>query len=443
MNEERMNVSHQKRVAFYTLGCKVNLYDTESVAALFKKKGYKVVGFDDEADIYVINTCSVTNTGAHKSRQIIHRAHRKNPQALVVVMGCYSQYASEQISRMEEVDVVVGTGNRKGIVELVERALSENRRINAVDQDIFKIKEYEELPVSDFPNRTRAYLKIQDGCNHFCSYCQIPLVRGRSRSRLPEKVKEQVKALAGQGFKEVVLTGVHIGDYGKDLDVSMDLATIIKEIHDTPGLHRIRISSIDPLEVTDSLIECMAELPKVGHHLHISLQSGDDGILKLMRRNYTGKDFADIIDRVRKAVKDISITTDVITGFPQETDEAHGNTLDFCRQMAFSKIHVFPFSQRAGTTAQRLPGKVSNQVKTERAASLLQLSDELALAFNKRFLGREMEVLVEEAASLTGNGLTDNYIRVSFPSTGLKQGDLCLVKLVEVHTDHMTGQIVG
>ena len=317
-------------VAFCTLGCKVNFHDTEGVASLFRRSGYRVVEFDEVADVYVINTCSVTNQGAKKSRQMIRRAVSQNPRAVVVAMGCYAQYAPDEVGAIPGVDIVIGSHRRAEIVEMVERVRATGRPIRAVDK-IFRVREFEELPALDFEGRTRATLKIQDGCNEFCSFCQIPWARGRNRSRRPESVEEQVRRLAAQGFKEIVLTGVHLGTYGIDLDPPVTLAQMIARIHDVPGLERIRISSVDPNEIDDEFIDVVTSLPKVCRHLHIPAQSGDDDILLLMRRRHTVDQFRTVVQRLRARVPEIAITTDVIVGFPGETEERFANSYAFCR----------------------------------------------------------------------------------------------------------------
>jgi len=401
-------------VAFHTLGCKVNLHDTEGVASLFRRRGYTVVDFDDVADVYVINTCSVTNAGARKSRQAIRQAVSANPRAVVVAMGCYAQFAPDEVASIPGVDVIVGTHRRGEIVDMVDEARRTGRPVRAVEK-IFRVKEFEELPALDYEGKTRATLKIQDGCNEFCSFCQIPWARGRNRSNRPERVVEQVERLAAKGFAEVVLTGVHLGTYGVDLDPPTSLAEIIRRIHDIPGLERIRISSVDPHEIDDDLIDAVAGLPKVCRHLHIPAQSGDDDILLLMRRRNSTEEFREVVHKLRKRIPGVSITTDIIVGFPQETDERFENTYAFCREMAFSKIHVFPYSVRTGTAAERMPGHVDGAVKRERAARLIALSETLARRYHESLVGSRARVLVERVAGGWSEGLTDTYVRARFP----------------------------
>lgn len=432
------------RVAFHTLGCKVNFHDTEGVASLFRRSGYRIVDFDELADVYIINTCSVTNTGAKKSRQVIRRAVSQNPRAVVVAMGCYAQYAPDEVGAIPGVDIVVGSHRRAELVEMVQQVMETGRPIRAVDK-IFKVRDFEELPALDFDGRSRATLKIQDGCNEFCSFCQIPWARGRNRSRAPERVEEHVRYLAAQGFKEVVLTGVHLGTYGIDLDPPVSLAQIIRRIHDTPGLERIRISSVDPNEIDDELLDVVTSLPKVCRHLHIPAQSGDDDILLLMRRRHSVDQFRRIVDRLRARIPELAVTTDVIVGFPQETDERFENTYAFCREIGFSKIHVFPYSVRTGTMAAKLPGHVDPEIKRARAERLIALSDEMAEAFHRRMIGSVYSVLVERASDGNMRGLTDTYVRVEFSDLArpVSEGEIVNVRIEQAGASGAQGVVLG
>ncbi|MFO7318297.1 MAG: tRNA (N(6)-L-threonylcarbamoyladenosine(37)-C(2))-methylthiotransferase MtaB [Clostridia bacterium] len=431
-----------RRVAFTTLGCKVNFHDTEGVASLFRRRGYQVVDFDETADVYVINTCSVTDQAAKKSRQVIRRAISRNPRAVVVAMGCYVQYAPDEVSAIPGVDVVVGSHRRAELVDMVEEVFRTRRPVRAVEK-IFKVREFEELPALDFEGRTRAVVKIQDGCNEFCSFCQIPWARGRSRSRRPERVEELVWRLAEQGFKEVVLTGVHLGDYGDDLDPPVSLARILQRIHEIPGIERIRLSSIYPNEIDDQLFEAVTGLPKICRHLHIPAQSGDDDILLLMRRRHSVDQFRRMVERLRRAQPEMAITTDVIVGFPGETEERFANTYAFCREMEFSKIHVFPYSARSGTAAVRLPGHVDKEEKHRRARRLIALSDELAYAYHRRMVGRRWRVLVERSGEPLLRGLTDTYVRVHFEPgrAPVREGDLVDVEVERAGHDGVYGRV--
>ena len=431
------------RVAFYTLGCKVNSYDTEAVASLFVRSGYQVVSFDEDAEVYVINTCSVTNMGARKSRQVIRRAIKRNPSAVVVAMGCYAQYAPDEVAAIPGADVGVGTHRRGEIVDLVEEVRRTKRPVRAVVDKIFKVREIEELPVFSFEGRTRAVLKIQDGCNEFCSFCQIPWARGRNRSRRPENVVEQVRLLAEAGYKEIVLTGVHLGTYGVDLEGEMNLARILRMIHDTPGIERIRLSSVDPHEVTAELIEPVADLPKICRHLQNPAQAGNDDVLLLMSRRNSVAEFHEVVQRVRRVMPEVAITTDIIVGFPGETESHFENTVRFCAEIGFSRIHVFPYSVRKGTLAEKLPGHVPDEVKQERTERLISLGRKLSYNYNARLVGREVTVLAEEGQPEHGKleGLTDTYVRVVFAGKPELCGRFVRVAVERATADGVSGHL--
>ena len=327
-----------KKIAFITLGCKVNLYDTEAMAELFTEKGYEVVDFEEYADVYLINTCTVTNLGDKKSRQMIRRAKRINPNSVVVATGCYAQVASEEVAKIEGINIVIGTKNRSEIVETVENYVAENGVVNNVS-DIMGEKEFEPLQISRLTNRTRAYIKIQEGCNRYCTYCIIPYARGPIRSRKPEEVVEEVKKLAENGFKEVVLTGIHVASYGLDLG-NITLADIIEKVHSVDGIERIRFSSMEPLAIDNEFVARMSKLPKVCDHYHLSLQSGCNRTLKRMNRKYNAEQYAEACERLRNAFPNVAITTDIIVGFPDETEEDFKESLAFAERMKLDKIHV-------------------------------------------------------------------------------------------------------
>lgn len=334
-------------VAFHTLGCKVNHYETEALWQLFKQAGYEKIDFEQSADVYVINTCTVTNTGDKKSRQVIRRAIRRNPEAVVAVTGCYAQTTPHEIMAIPGVDIVVGTSGRDNLIDYVNRYLREREPINAVS-NIMKAREYEELDVPEFTDRTRASLKIQEGCNNFCTFCIIPWARGLMRSRKPESVIEQANKLVAAGYKEIVLTGIHTGGYGEDLE-DYNLARLLREL-DTkvPGLKRIRISSIEASQITDEVIEVLNSSDKMCRHLHVPLQAGDDNVLKRMRRKYTTDEFRRKIEQLHQALPDVAITTDIIVGFPGETEEMYENGYRFIEEMKFAELHVFRILNGAG-----------------------------------------------------------------------------------------------
>lgn len=383
-----------KKIAFITLGCKVNLYDTEAMAELFTEKGYEVVDFEEYADVYLINTCTVTNLGDKKSRQMIRRAKRINPNSVVVATGCYAQVASEEVAKIEGINIVIGTKNRSEIVETVENYVAENGVVNNVS-DIMGEKEFEPLQISRLTNRTRAYIKIQEGCNRYCTYCIIPYARGPIRSRKPEEVIEEVKKLAENGFKEVVLTGIHVASYGLDLG-NITLADIIEKVHSVNGIERIRFSSMEPLAIDDDFVARMAKLPKVCDHYHLSLQSGCNRTLKRMNRKYNAEQYAEACERLRNAFPNVAITTDIIVGFPDETEEDFKESLAFAEKMKLDKIHTFPYSPKKGTPAAKMKNQISGDVKSQRSKEMIALSDKMNIDFLNNNIGKTVPVLFED-----------------------------------------------
>lgn len=401
-----------KKAAFFTLGCKVNQYDTEAIQAQFRADGYDIVDFNhDKADVYLINTCTVTNVSDGKSRQMIRRARRKNPEAKIVVVGCFAQTDPKQVAAIPGVNLIVGTNNRHKIVELVNN-LKLEEQYSLVD-DIFQVREFEEFDVFTFQRRTRASLKIQDGCNQFCSYCKVPYARGPSRSRTPENVIAQVKKIANQGYREIVLTGVHLGAYGRDLSPHSSLTSIVEAITLVEGVERIRISSVDPNEIDDELIALVAYNPKVCRHLHIPLQSGSDEILAKMRRRYSTKDFFNIVKHIKSLDPEIAVTTDIIVGFPGETQELFEESYKLLRELELAKIHVFKYSPRTNTPAAKYPNQVNSQEKVYRSHIMMELSNQMAAAFNRKFIDQRVRVLLETENQDRVFGLTDNYLHVS------------------------------
>jgi threonylcarbamoyladenosine tRNA methylthiotransferase MtaB len=431
-------IAEPKRAAFTTLGCKVNMYETQAVASMFRERGYRIVDFSEEADVYVINTCSVTNVGARKSRQMIRRAVRRNPGATVVAMGCHSQAAAAEVAAIGGVDIVVGTDGRRRIVDFVEEAAATGQPISAVGK-IAQCREYEEMPATHVEGRSRAVIKVQDGCNEFCSYCLIPRIRGRSRSRLPHHILEEAQALVSAGVPEIVLAGVHLGAYGADLVSPLTLADLVQAVAAVPGLLRLRLSSLDPHEITSELIAVMAGNRRICRHLHIPAQAGDDTILRAMRRRNSVAEYAQQVSQLRRAVPGLAITTDIIVAFPGETDASFEATCDFCAGMDFSKIHVFPYSRRAGTRAAAMGGHVEAAVKRKRTQRLLALSDDLALSHHRQLVGCPVEVLVEAPSDRFPDyvqGLTDTYVRVHVPGIdAAKPGSMVRATAVEAFVD--------
>ena len=420
-----------KKIAFITLGCKVNLYDTEAMAELFTEKGYEVVDFEEYADVYLINTCTVTNLGDKKSRQMIRRAKRINPNSVVVATGCYAQVASEEVAKIEGINIVIGTKNRSEIVETVENYVAENGVVNNVS-DIMGEKEFEPLQISRLTNRTRAYIKIQEGCNRYCTYCIIPYARGPIRSRKPEEVIEEVKKLAENGFKEVVLTGIHVASYGLDLG-NITLADIIEKVHSVNGIERIRFSSMEPLAIDDDFVARMAKLPKVCDHYHLSLQSGCNRTLKRMNRKYNAEQYAEACERLRNAFPNVSITTDIIVGFPDETEEDFKESLAFAKKMKLDKIHTFPYSPKKGTPAAKMKNQISGDVKSQRSKEMIALSDKMNIDFLNNNIGKTVPVLFEDMENGFWQGHTTNYIKVLVKSDENLNNKIVDVKLDKIH----------
>ncbi len=400
-----------KRVAFCTLGCKVNQYESQAMGELFEKAGYSVVSFDSEADVYIINTCPVTALADRKSRQMIRRAKKRNPDAYVVVTGCFAQTAPEKVSDIEGVNLVIGTAGRDKIVELVSQAREKEIAVT----DIMQVHTFEPLSVSGYSEHTRAFIKAQEGCSQFCSYCIIPYARGPVRSRAQADILQEARRLAAHGYAELVLVGIHIASYGRDLEEDTNLQTLITEMEKIEGIRRIRLSSIEPMHLNEDFIETVKNSKKLCRHFHISLQSGCDATLRRMNRKYTSADYAKIVDGLRAAFEDVAITTDVMVGFPGETEEEFAASLAFVKKMQFAEAHVFAYSVREGTPAQKMPHQVPPALKHERSARMIEASAQSQKAFLERFVGQTLEVLFEQTVS--GNetvyeGKTDNYITV-------------------------------
>ncbi len=413
-NNKNFNIKDAK-IAFLTLGCKVNSYETEAMQALLAAAGATIVEFQDVADIYVVNTCSVTNMADRKSRQMLHRAKKNNPDAVVVAAGCYAQTADEEAMKETGIDVIIGNNQKKQIVEILENFMAgkENKRL-----EIGQETEYEELSLDTRVEHTRAYIKIQDGCNQFCSYCIIPYARGRIRSRNPQDVIEEVKRLAASGYQEVVLTGIHLSSYGQPAkEGGQPLLKLIQNLNDIDGIQRIRLGSLEPRIITEEFVKTLCACEKVCPHFHLSLQSGSDTVLKRMNRKYTTKDYSTSVEILKRYYDAPAITTDIIVGFPQETEEEFIETMEFAKQIGFSKIHVFKYSRRKGTVADKMSGQVAEQVKTERSERLMNLEAALGEAYREQFLGKEEAVLFEESVPVDGKqcsvGYNERYIRIA------------------------------
>jgi len=429
-----------KTVASHALGCKVNQYESEAIAELFLKRGYEVKGIEEKADVYIINTCTVTNFGDKKSRQLIRKVKRQNPNAVVAVVGCYAQTAPEEVMAVEGVNLVIGTKDRHGIVELVEDYQKEDGVQNLVT-GIMQEHTFEALCIDTLANRTRAYLKIQDGCNQFCSYCIIPYARGPIRSRPMDDVLAEVKRLAKNGFLEVVLTGIHVASYGKDLE-DVSLLEAIQKVHEVEGIERIRFSSIEPNVVTEAFASNLANLPKVCDHFHLSLQSGCDKILKAMNRKYDTEKYREAVAILRNHMPDVAITTDIIVGFPGETEMDFETTYAFAKEIGFSKIHVFPYSPKKGTPAAKMEVQLLNEVKNIRSKKLIHLSDAMTETFLQKQIGKELEVLYEkELEKGIYEGHTTNYIKVHGRSTKSLVNSISKTKIRSVQGEIAFGEV--
>lgn len=433
------------KIAFYTLGCKVNQADTASMENLFLRSGHQLVSFDGEADVYIINTCVVTNTGQRKSRQTIHRAIRKNPNALIVVTGCYPQTAAEEVKSIAGVDMIIGNQDRAQIVQLVEERLA-HRQTDTLDA-VYKLTAstaFEEMAAGDITDKTRAFLKIQEGCNQFCTYCIIPYARGPLRSRSLESIRTETQRLISAGFKEIVLIGIHLGCYGKENPDGPTLYDAVKTVLDVPGVQRLRLGSLESVEVEPRLLTLMQEDARFCRHLHLPLQSGCDKTLQAMHRPYTTAKFKTLLADIKTKVPDIAITTDVIAGFPGETEADFETTCKFAESCGFSKMHIFPFSARKGTPAEKFAGAVTEAVKKERADILGKIDETMHKAFLQAMVGQTAEVLFEQPAGEDYfEGLTGNYQRVFVKSGGRNLGgEILPVKITAFDGEKLLGEII-
>lgn len=433
------------KIAFYTLGCKVNQADTASMENLFLRSGHQLVSFDGEADVYIINTCVVTNTGQRKSRQTIHRAIRKNPNALIVVTGCYPQTAAEEVKAIDGVDMIIGNQDRAQIAQLVEERLA-HRQTDTLDavHKLTASTAFEEMAAGDITDKTRAFLKIQEGCNQFCTYCIIPYARGPLRSRSLESIRTETQRLISAGFKEIVLIGIHLGCYGKENPDGPTLYDAVKTVLDVPGVQRLRLGSLESVEVEPRLLTLMQEDARFCRHLHLPLQSGCDKTLQAMHRPYTTAKFKTLLADIKTKVPDIAITTDVIVGFPGETEADFETTCKFAESCGFSKMHIFPFSARKGTPAEKFAGAVTEAVKKERADILGRIDETMHKAFLQAMVGQTAEVLFEQPAGEDYfEGLTGNYQRVFVKSGGRNLGgEILPVKITAFDGEKLLGEII-
>lgn len=431
-----------QKVAFHTLGCKVNQHDSAIMAALFQDAGYEVVDFNDLADVYVVNTCTVTHLSDRKSRQMIRHAARENPAATIVVCGCYAQTAKAELEALDEVDLIIGTNERHKVVEAVETFRQDHVKTAymADDEELFY---YEDLPHERVSGMTRAYVKIQEGCDQFCAYCAIPYARGPLRSRSEQDTIDEINMLVERGYKEVILTGIHIGAYGRGVkDETCDLTGLCRRILDETAIERLRIGSLEGIEVTDALIEMIASDERMAKHLHLPLQSGCDRTLSAMRRPYDTEQFRKMMRRIRGKVPNIAITTDLMVGFPGETDEDFKESLVFCNDIAFSAMHIFKYSMRSGTPAAAMPDQIDPQIKERRAKQMADVAQKNKLDYERRFVGQTLRILVEEQ---TKDGLwtghSSNYLLVTFPGENIRSGDFVDVKITSAERNRLLGEI--
>ena len=422
------------KVAFTTLGCKVNQFETEVMEGLFKEKKYEIVNFEEVADVYVINTCSVTHLGEKKSRQLIRRAIKNNNKAIVAVVGCYSQVAADEIAKIEGVSLIVGTKERKNIVTLVETVLKEHQPLQVVE-DVMDYHEFEDIPLLNNPDRTRAFLKIQDGCSNFCTYCIIPYARGPLKSRKLDSILSEAEKLLESGFKEIGLTGIHLGAYGKDLADEIALVDVVKALLDNEKLTRLRLGSLESIELDQEILEIMNQDQRLCRQLHLPLQSGSDKILKKMNRNYTTAEFKALIDNIYAKVPGVAITTDVIVGFPGENSTDFNEAVEFIKNMNFSKIHIFPYSKRKNTPAANYAEQVSEDEKKKRSVYLKEISDMASAKYRNKMLNTTVEILVENITPDYAEGLASNYVKVYCENNNFQKDNFYKLKIIKLYKD--------
>ncbi len=433
-----------KKVAFVSLGCKVNQYETNAMSQEFVEKGYDVVEFNDIADIYIVNTCTVTNVADRKSRQMLRRVKEISPNSVLVACGCYAQVGRDELEKIEDIDLIIGNNEKKDIVEIIENYQNAVNDIgldsgcNSIISDVMHQKDYVEFGTTTYTEKTRAVVKIQDGCDRFCSYCIIPFARGRVRSRKIENIIKEVEQIVDNGIQEVVITGIHIASYGKDFNYEITLIDLLEELNKIEGLKRIRLGSIEPTIITEEFVNRLSKLEKICDHFHLSLQSGCDETLKRMNRRYTTEEFKIGTELLREKFPNASLTTDIIVGFPGETEAEFKTTYEFLKDIAFYKMHVFKYSQRKGTKAAVMPNQIDGNVKEQRSKCLIELSDENEEKYNSQYVGKTVEVLIEEKDWDFYKGHTKNYIEVWVKGNNLEN------KIVNVNVEEsMSKKLVG
>ena len=431
-----------KKVAFITLGCKVNQYETNAMVQKFIKNGYEIVESNEKADIYVINTCTVTNMSDRKSRQMLRRAKELNKDAIVVACGCYVQVAKEEAEKIEEIDLLLGNNEKNKIVENIQNYINEKQKMISIE-DVMNQKEFLDFGDITYTDKTRAVIKVQDGCDRFCSYCIIPYARGRVRSRNPESIVSEIKKISENGIKEVVITGIHIASYGKDFKNEYKLIDLLEEINEIECIERIRLGSIEPLLITEEFVERLSRLQKVCHHFHLSLQSGCNETLKRMNRRYTTEEFEEIVKRLRRCYDDVILTTDIIVGFPQETEEEFEKTYKFLEKIKFYKMHIFKYSPRKGTKASIMQGQIDGSVKEQRSRRLIELSDNNQEEYNKLYIGKEAQVLFEEKKNGYYQGHTKNYILAICKTNSNLENKLVKVRCIDVLGNNIKVEVIN
>ncbi len=437
----------EKTVAFCTLGCKVNQYETNAMIEQFIKKKYTIKEFNEEADIYIINTCTVTNMADRKSRQMLRRAKELNPNSIIVACGCYAQVAKEELAKIPEIDLIYGTNEKNKIADLIEEKMTEEVLKTKKDgkeketkvTDVMYQKEFLDFGVTDYTEKTRAVIKVQDGCDRFCSYCIIPYARGHVRSRKIQNVVEEIKNIAQKGIKEVVITGIHLASYGKDFKPHAQLIDLLEEINKIDGIERIRLGSLEPTLITVEFLDRLSKLEKICDHFHLSLQSGCDETLKRMNRRYTTKEFEEGVELIRKYYKNVALTTDIIVGFPGETDEEFNKTYEFLKKINFYQMHIFKYSPRKGTKAAVMPNQIDGNIKEQRSTKLIELSHNNEIKYNEKEVGKELEVLWEEKEGDYIKGHTKNYKVVKIPYKNI-ENTISKAKIEKVENLELIGK---
>ncbi len=435
-----------KRVSFYTLGCKVNQYETNGMAQKFQESGYEIVDVEqDISDICVVNTCTVTNMSDRKSRQILRRVKLQNKDAIIVAIGCYAQVAKKELENMPEIDLVLGNEQKKDIVKYVEKFLQEQESLNKLIKvdDIMNQTEFDDMGQITYTEKTRAVIKVQDGCNQFCSYCIIPYARGRIRSRNLESIIKEINLIAKNGIKEVVITGIHVASYGKDFNNENGLIELLEEINKVEGIKRIRLGSLEPKIMTEFFLKRLVKLEKICHHFHLSLQSGCDETLKRMNRKYNTQEIKEIVARIRRYYDDVILTTDIIVGFPGETQEEFEKTYEFLEEIKLYKMHVFQYSQRKGTRAAIMPNQVNGNIKEERSRKLIELSNKMQKKYNESYIGKKVEVLFEDKEGEYYKGHTQNYIMVKYKTDENLENKIKTVEISTANVEYVESNITN